>query len=317
MKSFAVFAARIVVAAFAIFPLSGPAAAKFLTFVSATGIDTRPCTIEAQPCKSLQRAVDATGPGGTVRILSGLVGSASIAKSLVVEGGGNSLIGTITVNGASAVVTVRGLNLTGRGVAVNGIRILSAAAVHIEDSTVERYTNDAIKLTATTATKLFISGTAARTSSDGLYADAPNARVVIQDSQFGQNASSGVYLKVAKASVTGSDASENASHGFILLSANVTITETTADHNGGDGYAVRGGVVVLDSAQAAYNGASGLHVEVGLSSGAGAVMSDCVFLGSGAATPGVRTEANGLLLSRQNNTVLSYSGPLPISLSVF
>ncbi len=313
IRSFAVIAARIVFAAFAIFSFSAPATAQFLTYISATGVDTRPCTEQAQPCRTLQRAVNATGTGGTVRILSGLVGSANIAKSLIVEGGGNSILGTITVNDASAVVTLRGLNLTGRGVFVNGIRILSAAAVHIENSTVERYTNDAIKFIATTPTKLFISGTVARTSSDGLYADAPNAQVVIQDSRFEQNASSGVFLKVATASVTGSESSGNASHGFILLSTTVKITETRADYNSGDGFAARSGLVVLNSTEAAYNGANGLHVETG--GGAQAVMNDCMFLGFGA-TRGVRNESAGLY-SRQNNTVLGYTGTLPNSLTAY
>ncbi len=317
IRSFAVIAARIVFAAFAIFSFSAPAAAQFLTFVSATGVDTRPCTVQAQPCKTLQRAVNVTGGGGTIRLLSDLLGqNATIAKSLIVEGGGKSVTGTITVNGASAVVTLRGLNLTGRGVVANGIRILSAAAVHIEDSTVERYTIDGIKFIATTPTKLFISGTAVRANaSDGLYADDLNAQVVIQNSNFDQNGHTGLFLRVAKANVTGSSASGNVLHGFALTSTAVKITETRADHNGGDGFAVRAGSVILNSAEANSNGANGLHVEAGLPSAT--VMSDCVFIGAGGAAFGVRNEPGGFVLSRQNNTVSDYSGTLPSSFAAF
>ena len=65
---------------------------------------------------------------------------------------------------------MRGLQLNGVGIIANGIRIDSAAAVHIEDCTVERYTGDGIKLVATTATELFVSDTVSRDNTDtGLY----------------------------------------------------------------------------------------------------------------------------------------------------
>jgi hypothetical protein len=241
-RSFGGTAARLTFAAFAVFAFSATAqAAVYLTFVSAAGVDTRPCSVQTQPCKTLQRAVNVTGAGGVIRILSDLPGqNAAIAKSLTVEGGGNTMIGTIIVNNASAVVALRGLNLTGRGAVANGIRILSAAAVHIETSTVERYTSDGISFIASTATKLFLSDIVSHANgSDGLYADAVNAQVAIKNSGFDQNTSSGAYLKVDKASVTGSGASGNSQHGFILLSPRMEVTETKANYNSHDGFAVR------------------------------------------------------------------------------
>jgi hypothetical protein len=254
----------------------------------------------------LQRAATVTVAGGLIRVLSDLPGqSVSITKSLIIEGGGNSVIGTIVVNNASAVVTLRRLNLTGRGAVANGIRILSAAAVHIEESTVERYTNDGIKLVATTPTKLFISDTVSRASSDGLYADGANAEVVIQNSSFDQNNSSGVYLKVAKASVTGGSASGNLQHGFILYGTAVKITGTTANNNSHDGFAVRAGTKILNAAEASGNGEAGLHVEAGNI----AFISNCLFVGySGTLAIGIRIDATATVYSRGNNTVLGESG---------
>jgi hypothetical protein len=308
IRSFAVIAGQIVFAALATVAFSATAKAQALTFVSATGVDTRPCTVQAQPCKTLQRAVTVTTAGGSIRVLSDLQGqNVTIAKSLTIEGGGNSVIGTIIINNASAVVTLRRLNLTGRGVTANGIRILAAAAVHIEDSTVERYTNDGIKLVATTPTKLFISDSVSRASSDGLYADAANAQVVIQNSRFDQNYSSGVYLNVAKASVTGGSASGNLQHGFILNGVAVKITGTTASNNARDGFTVRTGTKILNAAEASGNGEAGLHVE----DGSIAFISDCVFVGySGTLAIGVNNDAGATVYTRGNNTVLGVTGTI-------
>jgi hypothetical protein len=266
IRSFAVIAARLAFAAFAVFAFSAAADAQFLTFVSATGVDTRPCTVQAQPCKTLQRAVTVTGPGGTIRILSDLPGqNAAIAKSLAVEGGGNSMIGTIVINNASAVVTLRGLNLTGRGVVANGIRIDGAAEVHIEDCTVERYTNDGIKLVATTPTRLFVSDTVSSfNGSDGLYADDLNAGADIENSRFDGNASSGLFLRVAKASVLLSIASGNVSSGIILRTPNAKVAETTANDNGNIGlYSdLVSAKVEIDNSRFEGNGSSGLSLQV-------------------------------------------------------
>lgn len=311
IRSFAA-AAQVVFAAFAIVGFSAAAQAQFLTFVAANGVDTRPCTVQVQPCRTLQRAVNVTGAGGTIRILSDLLGqNAVIQKSLTVEGGGNSIIGTIVINHAAVVVTLRGLHLTGRGGVANGIRILTAAAVHIEDSTVERYTNDAIKLVTTTATKLFITDTIARTSSDGLYADAPNAQAVIENSAFDNNLSSGAFVRVAKASINGSSASGNAQHGFILLSATTKISETKADNNSGDGFSARaGGHARLNSAEAYGNGGAGLHIQAG----AIASIYDCMFIHTGS---GLGVWNQGTWLSRGNSSLSSYSGPSPTPVAAY
>jgi hypothetical protein len=302
--------ARLMFAAVVLTTLSASAqAAAYLTFVSATGLDSRPCTVQAQPCKTLQRAVTVTSADGTISILSDLSGNAGIAKSLTIDGGGNSVIGTIAINSASAVVTLRGLNLTGRGAVANGIRILSAAAVHIEDSTVERYTIDGIKLVATTATKLFITDTVSRANgSDGLYVDDVNAQVVIENSAFDQNFSSGVYLKAAegKAKITGSSASGNGQNGFVLASGGAKVVETAADNNSQNGFIVRIGrnySSILDFARATGNGAAGLLTE---SPDGVARIGNCVF--HPGSSGGLGVDNQGSLLTYGNNLITGRTG---------
>src|SRR3954462_1223862 len=80
---------------------AAPAHAAFTTFVSATGIDSRPCTVQAQPCRTLQRAANQTSLGGEIVVLSSLPAQlATVARSMTIDGGGFSMIGTITINSA-------------------------------------------------------------------------------------------------------------------------------------------------------------------------------------------------------------------------
>jgi hypothetical protein len=236
--------------------------------------------------------------------LAAVQGGVAITKSIIIDGSSATLVGQIVINSPSATVIVRGLALDGAGTVANGIRIDSAAAVHIEDCTIERYSGDGIKLVATTATKLFVSNTVVHANgSDGLYADDLNAQVLIQNSQFEGNFSTGVYLKVAKAKVTRSDASGNGQNGIILttwpdiLSASA-ITETSADNNSGDGIILRGSgsSVSLTATKARGNGTAGLHVEEGK-----AHISDCEFYGDYIGHPGIRNDA--LVGSFKNNKV--------------
>ncbi len=271
-------AARLVFAAFAVFAFAAAAQAQLLTFVSNAGDDTRPCTVQAQPCKTLLRAAAVTLASGTVRILSDLAAqpATNIVRSVTVEGGGNSVIGAITISASAAVVTLRGLHLTGRDALANGIIINSAAAVHIEDCAVERYTNDGIKLGGATPTKLFISNTvSASNGSDGFYAENINAQAVIENSRFEGNAGSGLYLKVESANVSGSVASGNVSSGMVLRSTGAKITQTTADNNGGRGFLVYSGAARFSSAQATRN-IAGLTI----SDSAFVYIANCMFLGN-------------------------------------
>jgi len=174
-------------------------------------------------------------------------------------------VGAIIVNSAAATVTLRGLSLDGVKNLATGIRVDAAAAVHVEDCTVERYTNDGMKLIATTGTKLFIVNTVSRDNgSDGLYADDLNALAEIKNSRFEGNASTGLFLKVKTASIAQSTSSGNVVHGIILRTPNAKVTETTANDNGSFGlYSdLVSATVGIDDSHFEGNGSSGLSLQV-------------------------------------------------------
>jgi hypothetical protein len=243
---------------------ASPAAADAsLTFVSATGDDTKPCTVEAQPCKTLQRAITVTPASGEIRLLSNLpLQAPSIAKSLTINGGGNTMVGKITINSASAIVTLRRLNLTrGGGAYVVGVNIINAAAVHIEECTVERFTQRGILLASGVSTELFVSDTVLRDNSNGLVALGPTtAKLTIDNSRFENNQFDGVFVAGGQASISRS-VSSGSERGFSLNGGAMNITNSTAASNSIDGFAVFAGVMTIKSSTGRGNVGAGLGVD--------------------------------------------------------
>jgi hypothetical protein len=140
MKAFASF--LIVVAGSA--SLATPAFAQATrTWVSGVGDDVNPCSRTA-PCKTFAGAISKTAANGEINAIDpGGFGSLTITKSITVDGNGAhaSILSANTngfiINGAGIVVTLRNLSINGAGTAAgNGIRILNAAAVNIDNVTI-------------------------------------------------------------------------------------------------------------------------------------------------------------------------------------
>ncbi len=272
-SSAAITTARVILAGLVLLAFSAAASAGRLAFVAEDGNDANPCTAVAKPCKTLQRAVNTVAANGTVRVLTPLQASLSVTKSVVIEGDGATLIGAIVVNSPTAVVTLRKLALNGGGSYATGIRIDNAAAVHIEDCTVEHYTNDGIKLVTTTSAELFVLDTASLDNgSDGLYVDAANAQVVIQNSRFENNASTGLFLRVRRGAVTRSIAAGNLQRGIILFGGSASFDETTVADNGNMGFYIGSGGAMLASSVFHGNTSWGVYI----ASGATAMMTDSI-----------------------------------------
>jgi hypothetical protein len=224
----------IIIAAALALPLSAaPASAQFLTFVSAAGNDANTCFVQAAPCKTLQRAINQTSAGGAVRLLTSLTSNGFINKSITIEGGQNTVIGTIAVNSASAIVRFRRLNLNGRHAFPTGLNLINAAAVHIEECSVERYTGNGINLAANVSTELTVTNSVSRDNGGrGLEAEFPStAAVSIENSRFENNPVAGVDLS-GNASVSRSVAFGNGNFGFIGGPASITESIAAANQTG-------------------------------------------------------------------------------------
>ncbi|HEY0050819.1 MAG TPA: hypothetical protein VGB68_16115, partial [Pyrinomonadaceae bacterium] len=111
------------------------------TWVSGVGDDVNPCSRTA-PCKTFAGAISKTAANGEINALDpGGFGTINITKSMVIDGvnpGMASILaaGTtgVIVNALSTdTVILRNLTINGAGTGVNGIRILNAKAVYIEN----------------------------------------------------------------------------------------------------------------------------------------------------------------------------------------
>jgi hypothetical protein len=116
------------------------------TWVSGVGDDANPCSRTA-PCKTFAGAISKTAACGEIDALDpGGFGSVTITKSITIDGTGTfasilaSLTNGIIINAASTdVVTIRGVSINGFCNGINGIRVLQAKTVNLEDVVIFRF----------------------------------------------------------------------------------------------------------------------------------------------------------------------------------
>ncbi|MGH6926562.1 MAG: right-handed parallel beta-helix repeat-containing protein [Propylenella sp.] len=303
------FARRIAVAIFATLLLASTGQAANV-FISSTGNDANPCSITA-PCRSLQKAVDVAVAGSNVIVLdtAGYGANVVIGKSvsIIAEGAVASLLpgagsAAVTVNGAGIVVTLRGLALNGQGVGAHGMSIVNAAAVQIENCTIERFANNGILLINNNA-ELFVADTISRdNAADGLFVPGTGttAKLTVVNSHFENNGDDGLDVEGIQSAVTRTVLSGNGGHGFELGGGSANVTTTSAVANQASGYLVGiAGQMALERSVARGNAASGLLVLAG--AGNVGIASNSVFTNNAV---GLRNNGGGAVLrTRQNNTV--------------
>lgn len=116
------------------------------TWVSGVGDDANPCSRTA-PCKTWAGAISKTAACGEIDALDpGGFGAVTITKSITLDGTGTmasilaSLVNGIIINaGVNDVVTIRGISINGFCNGINGINVLSAKTVNVEDCVIFRF----------------------------------------------------------------------------------------------------------------------------------------------------------------------------------
>ena len=156
------------------FAFAAPASAQATrTWVSGVGDDVNPCSRTA-PCKTFAGAISKTAAGGEINCLDpGGFGAVTITKSMTIscpytEGGalagGNGIVVNDAASGApnTAVVVIRGLDIFGVNPPTHGIRFVSGAALHVEDTVIRRFNSlnsNGISFAPSGAAKLYIVNT--------------------------------------------------------------------------------------------------------------------------------------------------------------
>jgi hypothetical protein len=116
------------------------------TWVSGVGDDVNPCSRTA-PCKTFAGAISKTATGGEINVLdSAGYGAVTITKSITIDGSGAHAsilaanVNGVIVNGAGITVTLRNLSINGANTTTgNGVRIINAAAVNIDNVVIENF----------------------------------------------------------------------------------------------------------------------------------------------------------------------------------
>jgi hypothetical protein len=101
------------------------------TFVSASGLDTNPCSI-TQPCRHFSAAIAATSPGGEVDALdAGAYGSFTVSHAITIEGQGWSYVAPPN-NGAAIAITAAASDVVSiHGVSINGVGASNATGIQL------------------------------------------------------------------------------------------------------------------------------------------------------------------------------------------
>ena len=295
---------------------AAPAAPIQRTFVSTSGNDANPCTVQA-PCRNFAAAIVNTLPGGEVVALdSGGYGPVVIDKAVTIAGTPGQHVAITAFSGTavevsageSDVVILRNMYITGIG-GETGIDFESGAALHVEGVVVAGFEGDGLDAFAD-GSSLFIRNSLFRGNGFGMFIDA-GLQLDIADTHADENAGDGMTISGdVRGSITRSSANRNGFDGFFFeFGAILTLSDSVADGNATEGVVVidDGTEVMLSGNVISNNGLDGLAAseggiarisdsavfgnEVGLFNDAGTLESfgDNLVAGNTAATDGTVT----------------------------
>lgn len=226
------------------------------TWVSGVGDDVNPCSRTA-PCKTFAGAISKTAKDGEISVLDpGGYGAVTITKSIYINGTHgagygsilNSLVNGVTinitdVNDIRKAVRLRALDINGASTGINGVNILAANHVFVEDSVIDGHTGNGttsgigIRMSTGATSNLYVSDTVIhknitgiRISSTAGFAVADIKNCNIENNTTGVDAASNNSFVI----VDGSRLSNNSSNGVIasVSGANLTVKDSMLAHNG-------------------------------------------------------------------------------------
>jgi hypothetical protein len=210
------------------------------TWVSGVGDDVNPCSRTA-PCKTFAGAISKTAAGGEINVLdAGGYGAVTITKSITIDGGGamgsilSSLTNGIVINDPNAVVTLRRISINGTGTGINGIRIIAAKKVQVEDCYLSNYTQKGIDLGGTGATMLLLNNVTIHNAADAVVMNNPLGTAVMDNCTLQSFTNTGINIMAGQAVVTNSNigdcqlAVSAGANAGIYLSNNIISNNNTA-----------------------------------------------------------------------------------------
>jgi Right handed beta helix region len=245
--------------ALAFFQASEVHAQATRTWVSGTGDDVNPCSRTA-PCKTFAGAISKTATNGEISVMDpGGFGAVTITKSIsiVARGaeGGILAAGTngIIINAAGAKVNLEGLVLEGANSGLNGVRVLAASEVVLQNMIIRGFrsgTGIGVDVAPTSgSTRVFVSDTLISANTAGILvkaSGATSAKVILDNVSIFGNTNAGVQADggQAEAILLGSVITNNGT-GVSTLNGGLltTFNNNMLFRNGVDGVPNNGAVL--------------------------------------------------------------------------
>jgi hypothetical protein len=247
------------------------------TWVSGVGDDVNPCSRTA-PCKTFAGAISKTAKDGEISVLDpGGYGAVTITKSIYINGthgaGYGSIIASLVngviinitdVNDVRKAVRLRSLDINGVSTGINGVSILAANNVWIEDSVIDGFTGDGtnsgmgIRMATGASCNLFVQDTQIHKTVTGIrvnttagFAVANIRNCNLEGNTTGINAASNSFVTIADSRIsTNSSVGVNAS----VSGANLTVSRSVISNNGTGISAAAGSAIKALSNDVLYNG---------------------------------------------------------------
>jgi hypothetical protein len=246
------------------------------TWVSGVGDDVNPCSRTA-PCKTFAGAISKTAKDGEISVLDpGGYGAVTITKSIYINGTHGAGYGSIVaslVNGVIINITavddvrkavrLRALDINGASTGINGISILAANDVWVEDSVIDGFTGNGttsgigIRMAVAATCNLFVSDTVIHKTVTGIRANATAGFAVanirnsnIEGNGTGVDAATNSFVTVADSRI-----SDNTTNGLTasVSGAQLTVRECVISNNATGINAAAGSVVRAISNSILYN----------------------------------------------------------------
>ncbi len=217
------------------------------TWVSGVGDDVNPCSRTA-PCKTFAGAISKTAVNGEINCLDPAgYGAVTITKSMTIDcrdtqgsilsAGTNGIIINITSEAdTKKAVKLHGLSINGAATGINGIRLLAAKTLSVEDVVIDGTTQHGISIEG--SAQVTVNNSTIRSNkgagisgfiTDGAI-DVLVSNSLITGNATGVSAGTGTTVRLSNSSVVFNTTGLSASNGKIVSFKNNTI-----DGNGTNG----------------------------------------------------------------------------------
>ena len=227
------------------------------TWVSGVGDDVNPCSRTA-PCKTFAGAISKTATNGEINCLDPAgYGAVNITKSITIDCEDTqgsilaSLVNGVIINITAAAdtkkaVKLRGLSINGVGNGINGVRILAANSVHMDEVVIDGFTQHGVSIETQAGTpKVTIDSCNFRSNAgNGIntFIIAGTVNLSVSNSVLASNATGLNLSSNTKATLHDSDLNGNTT-GVAAAQASLAIADSNISNNTTGVLASTGGAI--------------------------------------------------------------------------